>query len=114
MVGCSRLVLAHQPLDRGRPQLPAPARSLAEQQIRLQARDVGAVALPDLEHPHERECPDRLTQRAARQTELGRQVGLTWQPRAGSPGAGSDSLADLRDRLLGDACRPWAIESVRA
>ena len=40
-----------------------------QQQPRFQARDVRAVALAHIEHADERERPDRLPQRAARQAQ---------------------------------------------
>ena len=73
-----------------------------EQLARLEAADVGAVALPHLEDAGESERPDRLTQRVPREPELGGEVGLAREPRSGTPLAADDQLADRLDRVLGD------------
>src|SRR5262249_31587956 len=74
-----------------------------EQLTRLEARDVGAVSLPDLEHPRQRECPHGLTERVAGEPELLREIGLARQPHPGLPLAGGHELPDPLHRVVGDA-----------
>ena len=51
-----------------------------QQQLRVEAGDVGAVALPHVQDPDQRQRADRLAQRVAGQPELGGEVALLGQP----------------------------------
>ena len=73
-----------------------------EQQARLEARDVGAVALADVEHAHHLEGLDRLPHRAAGEAEVLRELLLGRQPHSGRELAEQDHLPDLQDRAVGD------------
>jgi hypothetical protein len=74
-----------------------------EQQRRVEAGDVGAVALAHVEDPDEAQRPHRLAQRAAREPEPLRQVRLPRQPVARPQLAGHDHAADPLDGDVGDA-----------
>ena len=71
-----------------------------QQQLRLERRDVGAVADARLEDADQRERARRLTQRAPRDAEPLRQLPLRRQARARRELPGADQLLDLRDRLV--------------
>src|SRR5437868_11464520 len=77
-----------------------------QEQGRLEAADIRAVALTHLQHAQLRQRAHRFAEGVARQTELGGQLGLLRQPVARAPRARDDVLPDLVDGLLGDARGP--------
>ena len=95
-----------------------------EQQLRLEAGHVGAIAHARLEYPDQRECAHGLAQRVAREAQSLGEVLLVGQLRAGGELAGHDQVLDLRDRLIGEcshavasavaaASRPYSLIALR-
>src|SRR5260370_12039474 len=74
-----------------------------QKEVGLETRDIGPVALPDLEHPELRQRAPCCAQRVAGQPQLRRQLGFLRQAVARSPGAGDDQALHLVDRLRGHA-----------
>ena len=72
-----------------------------QQQVGLEARDVGAVAHPRLEYADQRQRPHRLAQGVARKAEPLREVLLVRELGSGRELAGHDQVLDLGDRLIG-------------
>jgi hypothetical protein len=72
-----------------------------KQQRRREARRVGAVALPHVEHVDQAERAHRLPERTPGQAKFGGQVGFPRQLLTRPHPAGSDHLLDLLDRLVG-------------
>ena len=73
-----------------------------EQQARLEARDVRAVAASHVEHPDHLERLHRLAQRRAGEPEPLAELLLGRQPVAGRELAREDHLLDAQDRFVGD------------
>src|SRR5712692_6371208 len=78
------------------------ARALQEQRG-LEAGDVRAIALPNLQDAQLRQRTHRFAEGVPGQAQLRRQLALLRQPIARSPAARDDQLLDLVDRIVGDA-----------
>ena len=81
-------------------------RDRLEKELRLEARDIRAVAAAHIEHADHLERLHRFAHRAARQAETLGEVLLGGQARAGCQLAADDHVFDLRDRFVGDGHAP--------
>ncbi len=78
-------------------------RDRLEQQVRLEAGDVGAVAATHIEHTDDFERLHRFAHGVARKPEALGELLLRWKTIAGRQLAGHDHRLDLLDRLVGDS-----------
>ena len=81
-----------------------------EQELRLEARHVGAVTDARLEHADQRQRANGLAQRVAGEAEAPREVLLLRKLRGRGELARHDQVLDLRDRLIGQRGHAFAPE----
>ena len=74
-----------------------------QQELRIQAGHIRAVALPYVQDADQRQRPHGLAQRVAGQPQLGGELALLGEPVAGAQRARDDHALDFLDRLVGDS-----------